>query len=74
MLSITRAPILECMLEEPAQIMKLGRFTQSRAFIHLAVRRLTAESREVSKLGDWVLYWLYRSEIWHLDSAAGVKF
>ena len=36
----------------------------SRASIHLAVRCLTAKSREVSKPRDWVFWLSHRSEIW----------
>ena len=35
-----------------------------RASIHQAVKRLADKSREVSKPRDWVLQYLYRSDIW----------
>ena len=55
-------------------VMVVCRITMDiRASIHkAAARRLTARSREVSKPRDWMLQWSYRSEIWHLGSAAAV--
>ena len=45
---------------------KKARFI-SRAFIHLAVRRHTAQCHDVSKPPDWVLEWVQRSKIWQVS-------
>ena len=60
-------PIRQYICKEESTIKPCGYFmlyTVPWASIHWAVTRLTAKSRKVSKLRDWILQWLRRSEIW----------